>query len=301
MRSAFGRPTRAELREALVRSGYLLESRVSARLESLKWSVEPNAAYGDPTTGASRELDARAVRAFSLSSRGVDEFHSTLLLECVNNPQSVVFVERRAQAGTSYTKLRFGGQPLVVATRPSPTVTYRQSVGSFLNLVKFHHHVSSTFATQYCSFSLKRDGRDNQWLASHDGAHHQVFQGLCDAVDYYADHGVRLSGFAEFREFVQLYCLQPVLVLQGELLLARPSRRSVRLARAHHVQYRRTLARQLKQRTYVIDVVTEHYLPKFIEIVNREAIRMAGRLKARFPDLVFSLQHPPNGDPEAIG
>ena len=49
--------------KALLRSGYLLESRLERVLTSRGYYVDANDAYPDPTTGKSRELDIMAMTA----------------------------------------------------------------------------------------------------------------------------------------------------------------------------------------------------------------------------------------------
>ena len=55
------RMTRSDMRDALLRSGYLLESRVESQHH---WGyVEANPTYVDPDTGKSREFDVYAMTA----------------------------------------------------------------------------------------------------------------------------------------------------------------------------------------------------------------------------------------------
>ncbi|MBI3060149.1 MAG: hypothetical protein HYY81_12755 [Deltaproteobacteria bacterium] len=54
---------RGEIRDALLRSGYLLESRVESCLREHWGFVETNASYEDPETGKSRELDVYSMTA----------------------------------------------------------------------------------------------------------------------------------------------------------------------------------------------------------------------------------------------
>lgn len=61
--------TRREIRDALLRSGYLLESRVEKRLREEGAYVETNASYRDPETGKSRELDVYSLNAEKAAPR----------------------------------------------------------------------------------------------------------------------------------------------------------------------------------------------------------------------------------------
>src|SRR3989442_424591 len=53
----------ADAKDALLRSGYLLESRVEAALRRSDYYVQANASYQDPLTAKSREFDLFAMRA----------------------------------------------------------------------------------------------------------------------------------------------------------------------------------------------------------------------------------------------
>jgi len=55
--------SRSEIRDALLRSGYLLESRIESRLREHWGYVETNASYQDPETGKSREFDVYSIDA----------------------------------------------------------------------------------------------------------------------------------------------------------------------------------------------------------------------------------------------
>ena len=59
------------MRDALLRSGYLLESRVENRLREHWGYVEANASYQDPETGKSRELD---VYSMAVAKAGPEDY-----------------------------------------------------------------------------------------------------------------------------------------------------------------------------------------------------------------------------------
>src|ERR1035437_8941268 len=82
-----------EMRDALGRSGYLVEARVSSVFERRGFMAESNASYPDPTTGTLRELDVFANRPSHLAQ---DIVKTISLCECVNNLQPLVFIVREA-------------------------------------------------------------------------------------------------------------------------------------------------------------------------------------------------------------
>ncbi len=58
--------SKKEMKEAIKASGYLLEQRVEPILTEAGFYVQMNAAYADPETGKSRELDISAISAISV-------------------------------------------------------------------------------------------------------------------------------------------------------------------------------------------------------------------------------------------
>lgn len=93
--------TDVDIKDALLRSGYLLEYRVAKTLDRLGFAVSPNQAYPDPITGKGRELDVTAITAEGVSADFRNILFPMLLVECVNNTAPVAFFTRRPQAPTA--------------------------------------------------------------------------------------------------------------------------------------------------------------------------------------------------------
>src|SRR5713226_9168844 len=231
------RISRAEAKQALLRSGYLIESRIEKILAEEGYYVEANDAYLDPHTGKSREIDLYALTAQDIG-RGMDFVFNAILIECVNNPQPLVLLSKEPQVGFLFHEdLRVAGLPVKLApTQPGGSWV---SINEALRLEKFHHYCVSRVATQFCSFTRKSN---QEWFAQHEGPHFDSFQKLCDAVDYAQDQHFKSWRFTDDEPMnIEIYYL--VLVVQGELLEARPLTRSVRLRHANHLQFRRTVIR----------------------------------------------------------
>ena len=74
------RITTDEARDALLRSGYLLEVRLESRLRAAGYYVEANSAYRDPESGKSRELDLFAIGARRAGKDELDFLWPVLLI-----------------------------------------------------------------------------------------------------------------------------------------------------------------------------------------------------------------------------
>src|SRR5437867_10978196 len=83
-----------QMREAITRSGYLLEQRLVPYVEGHGYKATPNHRFTDPTSGMGAELDLFAISALAFSSRR-DYFFPILLVECKNLRCPLVFFTQR--------------------------------------------------------------------------------------------------------------------------------------------------------------------------------------------------------------
>ncbi len=91
--------THEQIKDALIRSGYFLESRVLHILHKRNYRNAPNITYPDSGTGKSREIDIysesqRVTENLNLNYHLHFEFQHRLIIECSNNPQPAIFFKR---------------------------------------------------------------------------------------------------------------------------------------------------------------------------------------------------------------
>lgn len=287
--------SREEIKDALLRSGYLLESRVEGFLWEKGYPAEANSPYPDPREDKARELDVYAISGFHTGPEEMDYIFSVLLIECVNNPQPVTFIMKQAQIGwhNRVYDVKVSGVPVKFprAFVDDRAVLVKREVGQdwlwigdVFGFDDFHHYMSEKqFATQYCSFQRKR--KKEQWMALHRGPHFESFRKLTDATDYHATQHFEAWERVSEDDGLNLQYYYPILVLQGELLRATPTGRTVTLEEGEEVQFRRTVVDHEEERTYTIDVVTEAGLPKLVEQIDKEMRRLAGAIGGS-PELV---------------
>jgi hypothetical protein len=54
---------------------------------------------------------------------------------------------------------------------------------------EYHHYCQGRVATQYCSFTQKKnDSGNKEWMAFHEETHFNSFRTLSVAVEYYKDY-----------------------------------------------------------------------------------------------------------------
>lgn len=280
--NAFQRVSRQQAEEALLRSGYLLESRLETVIyESGPYFVEANKAYPDPYTGKSRELD---LYAMALRRAGPEEFDwlvPVILIECVNNPQPIAFITKQPIGSDMHRyEIKMAGLPVKIPVEGEPDSW--GCLADYLDMKTYHHYCRGRVATQFCSFRQK--GSSGEWMATHEDEHFDSFRKLAAAVEHFADDHFKSWSF-ENHENVNVEMYYPVVVLQGELLDARPTKRSARITEADHIQYRLSVFIQGRVDDYQIDVVTERFFPRYLEIIHREIFKTA-RLMRRRGDVI---------------
>jgi hypothetical protein len=280
--------TRAEMRDALLRSGYLLESRVEAVLRQRWGYVEANATYPDPETGKSREFDVFAMSARGADAIGLDHLFGVLMVECVNNPQPLVILTKQPQVGfLHYEEIKMSGLPTVVINQKFPLKWRR--LADYLDMCSYHHYCVGRVGTQFCSFTKKRSGKIDQWLASHEGTHFDSFRKLCDATDHYINKHYKHWQLGP-PETVNLQIFYPIVVVQGDLIEATQTARSVMLRSADHIQFRITIADSETDLSYQIDVVREKFLPRYLELIDNELAITARKLRRKSSHLRASIE-----------
>ncbi len=150
-----------------------------------------------------------------------------------------------------------------------------QPMSEFLAMEDFHHYCKGRVGTQYCSFARKKGGGDEEWMAMHEGSHFDSFRKLCDVTEYQIDKNFKGWSFDGTREDLNIEIYYPVIVVQGDLVEACESKRSVTFRSADHIQFRQSVARRGKVDSYQMDIVREKYLPKYLELIDSELEKTA--------------------------
>jgi hypothetical protein len=272
--------TKDEIRDALSRSGYLLETRVDSLLKRRGYFVQSNANFEDAETGKSRELDIHALTARNCGDR-LDFLWPVLTIECINNPQPIVFFTKTSIAAFLHKDaIAMSGLPMKVWPKQG---AWGESVSLLknINVEKWHHYCRGRTASQYCSFTPKKGGGQSpEWMAQHEGSHFDTMKKLCDAVDYFRDEHFQSWRFNGV-EHVNLQIYYPILVVQGELLELRSGRPSAAVRAIGHAQFRQAVATKGIHRNYQIDVVQERALPRLLQMIEKDVNAMVRRLKYR--------------------
>jgi len=282
------------MNEALLRSGYVIESRVGATLRHCGWFPETNVPYEGSDGAKSRELDLRAIKFTEGSDAqylGVE-----LLIECVNNPEPVAVI---AHPDRPAAPLLLAGCPqLIVESLPrgegaSPGRMF--PIAQVLG-VEFHRYEDGETlrATQFCSF-VKKKQPHNEWMATHTEEHYMSVSGLLEAGQHFMDDFYD-EAYAERRprdEYLpNLHVFYPMLVLGGALFGAWSLEDGgLEIEEVTHAVLMTSAYQRGRRVVCPIDVVTEKGLPALLETIEIEVGKILARMAAKGDLIAWSRRH----------
>ena len=243
--------------QALLRSGYMMESRLVQKLVKSGYFVEPNQRVCDVTTGKSREIDITAEPArFSQSKDHMDSKVAVIVhftCEAKNNPYPVV---------------------LLTELPPSPNLETWDSLHEGTTGYFRDHLLEPSFFdfltmkqnlfTQYCSFRPRKDGNRSEWIAWHPDDFHDDLEKI---VTLCRSDAKRIQEFKD--DYHRLFLYIPVVILAGDLYVAKPQDASVSLAKASSgLLMHFGLYEGDQSLSMILFVTEESYLSAFDELVR---------------------------------
>jgi hypothetical protein len=262
--------THAQMKEAIQRSGYMMEQRIFPVIEDNGYYVEQNRVYPDPTTGKPREYDFFAMTSRRLFREAHDLLVTHIIGECINNNQPVVFFKAQSPMQSLFhQELASAGIPLYFPDEHKEDG--KIPMNDYFNIERFHHYCEGSFSTQYCSFH-KKGGKDAQWMAWHEDEHHGVFNSLVEATKFAVNEWYSYwEPPADGKEQpVDVNLFYPLLVLRGDLYEFSQKGRSVSLRSKEHIQFRKSVITDGEPDTCQVDVIIESFLPRYLDILWRE-------------------------------
>jgi hypothetical protein len=284
--------TLAEAKDALRRSGYLLENRLDSVLREWGYVVYANRAYPDPIEKKSRELDILAEKSFEALEPVVTATHhitqwvfSVLLIECQNNVQPIAFFSKEPQfPHIDHYEIKMAGIPVIIKERedgPSALLC------DFLNMNKYHHYCSGRIATQFCSFKAKGDKRGKiEWMAWHEDSHFASFQKLAAALE----HNVQEQASCHKIGGVNIEIYYPLVVLQGQLLEVVQRPEEVELRPSDHARLVFSQVINGKHSNYHVDSIKESFFLNYLKMIELEMSRTVRQIKRKRAHVDKSLE-----------
>jgi hypothetical protein len=215
----------------------------------------------------------------------MDTFETILLIECKNNSTPAVFFTQRNPIPVStYGDIVLDGYPDGIYENEPEGVT---SIEDYFHFEKFHHNYNVKWvAYQFCQLKPKiiAQGSPKQkieWGGSHEGLYESI-ESLIKATAYYGSELRRRIVLEEdTKSFIQLGMIYPILLFSGRIFECRVIGKGYRLFEKDHLNFYKTIQSKTLEGTYLIDVIQEKYISKFLGIVNEENDRIIERLKRK--------------------
>ena len=277
-----------QMKDAIQKSGYLLEQRVEPILTEEGYFVQTNPVFPDLETGKSREIDISALSAFRVYKKGYNFIFPTLLCECENNSQPIAFFTKESPISfLHHQEVRVSGIPIKFWKEGGYI-----SLSEFTGMERFHHYCKGAVATQYCTFQLKKD--KSSWIAFHSEEQHDTFNSLIKALEY--EVGKHFEGWVlpdkADEEMVNIQIYYPLIILQGALYSASLKNNRLTFRRSKHVQFRKEffLPRANEVETYQIDVISEEYLLDYLKMVDSEIIKIKKVFQRQRQKVLLSIE-----------
>lgn len=279
------KPSINEMKEAILRSGYLIESRLQTKMENAGFIVEINCPYPDPSTFKSRELD---LKAFYFEKGNREGFASSalLIIEAINNSDNpVVFFEREQDTTIGDSTLKIVASPRTLISESGWTDGFHTATG----LCDWHHSFNFTVATQWCSFVWKNaaPGRVEGWRAEHAEERRSDFHKLKDAMSFFESS--TKEGLKTWRE-IGIVQMLPILVLQGEMYSAREVHNDLILEPRDYVRFHIAEHQNGQDVECQIDVITEQYLDFYMSMVKSEVHKVNEWMNNNEDELIASWE-----------
>ncbi|HEY5592363.1 MAG TPA: hypothetical protein VIK55_15275 [Paludibacter sp.] len=260
-----------DMKTALLKSGYLIESRLIKQLSSRNYILYPNETYPDSKTEKSREIDVYACsestwKTLHRNERFNIEIRHSLVIECMNNPTPVVvFKDMNKKPFTIYEKFKYN--KIELKTLEEPSGIDFDFTGFTVDNQEFHYNQLKR-NTQYCSFSQKKSGKTQEWMASHEEKLHDTFNKLFDFVNHHFEIKRERFHYAPQR-MVTFNFLFPVIVFQGDIYEASEDADEVRIEKKDHAIFEFNRYEN-ESSSLLVDIVTEKYFTEYLSLLEND-------------------------------
>ena len=283
------------MKEAVLRSGYLLEGRVAAALRKAAYKAITNRAFVDIEGNKSREYDVFSYKRITVYKGGSFEIYPTIICECKNNPRPIAFiVDEGAQFEPVIDEVMVSGIPAQIRSGAGFI-----SVQEFLGARKSHHFCNPTtvVSPKCCTFELKKD--KSAWMANHSDDLYETFRTLSKALEFeinedFDNMGQWFDAKEKQRTFMDLSFYYPLVVYQGEIFAAYISKdqHDVRLEKRDHIQFNPEFFSFYENDviSYHFDVISESYLGRYLALIELEMDGFKKVLQSKKKTVVNSVK-----------
>lgn len=244
-----------EIKIALLSSGYLLEDRVNKILNANSWKTIPNDRYIDLKTETEREIDIFALKNI-IHQNPHDFIASSLIIECMNNKEPIVFFENLDKKTANICSLNFN------------------ILNHYFNVVLSNADMMSEsqkkyiYSSQYCGFQRVQKlikEHNNGWIASHPDSKHDSVESI---FQYIKSKEIQYQGIENSHNKIVGNYYRGLIILQGELFSVKQDE-GLEIKKVNHVKYQIPKTEN-NSFFFIIDVITENYLEEYLKEIEIE-------------------------------
>ena len=255
-----------EMKNAICKSGYLLEQRLEAKLNAYGFYTIANDIYSDPITDKNREIDLVS-RKFYFQNGMTCKIHLYISMECKNNSVPIVFFENTQIPEIFHNSyIKYSGLPQLIY---SPKKTQARLIDDFLRFSKIKNKINTPICSQYCSFHKKNN--NSNYIALHQEEHNDAFNKLIDYIIFKRNrhHQILKNQLKQKHTFIDLSFYLSALIFQGDIYISSVNSQDLELNKIDHILFRRNTIDNNESDMYLIDVMTESYFNKYVNKLEK--------------------------------
>ncbi len=280
-------PTRDEVLNAIVDSGYPLEVRVSRLLDENSYTVTPGWNYYDQDSGKSKEIDL--VGQMELGAAVVTTVH--LLISCKMKKSGLVVFESAPPVladGMDPEDLYVFGRPKwIYRSRDHNGAGHR--TGDVLGWTTEAWAPAAVTANQFAAIRQQGQTKEVRWIADHGDLYQRGILPLFAGLQVYRQrHGQSAEGVA-YLNFAAL-----LLIVDGPLWSFRVGKGHSSPRRVKTESYYRHYADVRTPATYRVDFVQSRHLPAYLAQLNTSQKALVAKITALAEDICYSATRSPH-------
>lgn len=257
------KPNKQEILDCLLRSGYLLESRLVNALNEAGYFVDPNQTIIDKNTGKSREIDIFAEGPRSMAYKDIN-VRSNFVIEAINNLYPIVLTTLLSDGPRGYIDLCF---------------QYWHSLSDDADMKTYPStRVESEELGLYCQYASITRKKNKELMASHS---EDLYSSITKMVQYCERERNEWQKHPIKQPYWHVEFWRPVLVFQNDILVTDLLNNSqVELLDVDSARLKFNYHEDGQQVYMIIDLVKEEQLLNHLKMISDQDMNLLNELVA---------------------